>query len=213
MSDAHSPDALHDRLRAGEVDALAGAFAAYRPRLWRIASFRLPQRLSGRVDVDDVLQEAYLAACKRIDRYLADGFTSPLLWLRVIVRQVLVDVYRRHLGAAARDAAREVSFRGGPARATSASMAIQLVGDWTSPSQAAARQEAFERVAAAIERMSSTDRDILALRHFEELTNAESAEVLGIAPKAASIRYVRALGRLKAVLAEFPGLLEATGGG
>jgi RNA polymerase sigma-70 factor (ECF subfamily) len=212
MSDANASDGLHDRLRAGQVDALARAFAEHRRRLWRIARFGLPRRLSGRVDVDDVLQEAYLAACKRIDRYAADGFASPFLWLRLIVQQTLVDVYRRHLGAGARDAGREVSLVAGSARATSASMAIQLVGDWTSPSQAAARGELFERVAAAIEGMSQIDRDILALRHFEELTNAESAGVLGIAPKAASIRYVRALGRLKAVLADLPGRPEGMGG-
>jgi RNA polymerase sigma-70 factor (ECF subfamily) len=84
-------------------------------------------------------------------------------------------------------------------------MAVQLVGDWTSPSAAAVRVEMIDRVQTAIETMSEADQEILALRHFEELTNAEAAETLGIEPKAASVRYMRALRRLREIMAEFPG--------
>ena len=209
MPDGSQTDELHDRLRGADTAALAEAFVMHRQRLWRIVNFRLDRRMAGRVDPDDVLQEAYLAAAKRIEHYGKDKFSSPFLWLRIIVQQTLIDVHRRHIGAQARDAGREVPIFGRYPQATSASLSIHLVGDWTSPSQAAARGELLDRVQAAIATMNSMDQEILALRHFEELTNGEVAEALHIEPKAASIRYVRALRRLKEVLTGFPGILEA----
>jgi RNA polymerase sigma-70 factor (ECF subfamily) len=127
----------------------------------------------------------------------------------MILNQTLIDLHRQHLGAQMRDAAREVSLDGVPyAQATSASVAIQLVGVFTSPSRAAARADMLGLVQTAIEQMDGIDREVLALRHFEELTNSEVAETLGIEQKAASIRYIRALRRLKEVLATVPDLAE-----
>jgi RNA polymerase sigma-70 factor (ECF subfamily) len=197
---------LRDRLKCGDEDALARLFSRHRDRLWRMVHFRMDRRLSGRVDPDDVLQEAYLAAAQRLDHFGADPSPSPFVWLRMIVMQTLTDVYRHHLGAQMRDADREIALhRRDDPPATSASLAAILVGRFTSPSQAAARAETFEQVQRAIDAMEPLDREVLALRHFEELTNAEVAEVLGIQQKAASIRYVRAIRRLKAVLSEVPG--------
>jgi len=178
----------------------------HRQRLWRMVNFRLDKRLVGRVGPDDVLQEAYLAAAQRIEHYASGTYTSAFIWLRAIVKQTIIDVYRRHLGAQMRDAGREVPIAGQYPQATSASLAIHLIGDWTSPSGAAARGEALQTVQDAIESMSPVDQEILALRHFEELTNGEVAEVLGIETKAASIRYVRALRRLKEILSTVPSL-------
>ncbi len=199
---------VHERLLRADKTALAEAFALHRPRLWRMVNFRMDRRMVGRVDPDDVLQEAYLAAASRIEHYAGGGFNSPFLWLRVIVRQTLIDVHRRHLMAKSRDAGREVAMFATYPQATSASMAIHLVGDWTSPSQAAVRVEMLDRVQGAIATMNPVDQEILALRHFEELTNAEVAETLGIEPKAASVRYMRALRRLRVILSDFPGVLD-----
>ncbi len=198
---------LAERLRHGDQQALAALFARHRERLWRIASFRLDRRLHGRVDADDLLQEAYLAAVQRLDHYASNESLSPLLWLRLIVMQTVVDIHRHHLGVQRRDAGREVSLDGacaGPT--TSASLANWLAGSMTSPSQAAGRAEIVAKIEAAIAEMNPTDQEVLALRHFEELTNSEVAAALGIEQKAASIRYVRALARLQSILAEIPGL-------
>ena len=200
---------MHEALTAGDPAALADAFAAHRGRLWRMVNFRLNRRLGGRVDPEDVLQEAYLAAAKRISHYATGRYSTPFLWLRAIVKQTLIDLHRRHIQAKARDANREVCIFAAWPQATSASMAIHLVGDFTTPSAAAVRVEMVDRVRGAIETMSQADQEVLALRHFEELTNAEVAETLGIEPKAASIRYMRALRRLKEIMTDIegPGML------
>lgn len=200
---------LTERLRNGEESALAGLFDRHQQRLWRLIDFRMDPRLRARVEPDDILQEAYLAAHKRIRHFAEEGFQSAFLWLRLIALQTLIDVHRRHIGAQRRDARREVALQGAKfPQSTSASLAIQLVGHETSPSQKAIRNEFTEEVERIIATMDAIDQEILALRHFEELTNGEVARVLGIQEKAASIRYVRALKRLKDLLAEVPGFMD-----
>jgi RNA polymerase sigma-70 factor (ECF subfamily) len=198
---------LERRLRNGDAEALAEVFSRERERLWRVIQFRLAEPLRGRLDPEDVLQEAFQAASQRLKHYASSPATSPFIWLRMIVNQTLIDLHRQHLGAQKRDAAREVSLDGAPyAQATSASVAIQLVGVFTSPSGAAARADVLGLVQTAIEQMDPIDREVLALRHFEELTNSEVAEALGIEQKAASLRYIRALRRLKEILVQVPAL-------
>jgi RNA polymerase sigma-70 factor, ECF subfamily len=205
---------LESRLRRGDLQALSDLFARERERLWRVIHFRLAEPLRGRLEPDDVLQEAFLAASQRLQHYAKSPATSPFIWLRMIVNQTLIDLHRQHLGAQRRDAAREISLDGAPyAQATSASVAIQLVGAFTSPSGAAARADFLGLVQTAIEKMDPLDREVLALRHFEELTNSEVAEALGIEQKAASIRYIRALRRLKEILSQVPGLSDGASHG
>ncbi len=198
-------------LRHGDEQVLAELFLGHRHRLWRMVHFRLDRRLYGRVDADDVLQEAYLDVAARVGQYVDEPecFASFFLWLRLIVSQTLIEVHRRHLGTQKRDAGREVSIhaRRYP-QATSISLAAHLLGHLTSPSQAAARAEMSHRLQAAMEKMDPIDREVLALRHFEELTNGEAAEVLGIQHNAASMRYVRALARLKDILSQIPGFSD-----
>jgi len=197
---------LRDRLKVEGEEFLAEQFLKHRERLWRIVRFRLDRRLSGRVDPDDVLQECWIATSQRLDHFLENESLSLFVWFRLIAGQTLVDIHRRHLGAKMRDAYREVGMHG-PAwsQATSVSIAAQFLGNFTSPSQAAIREETARRLEEAVESMDAIDREVVAMRHFEELTNIEVAEVLGIQQKAASIRYVRAIRRLKDILQELPG--------
>jgi RNA polymerase sigma-70 factor (ECF subfamily) len=128
------------------------------------------------------------------------------LWLRFLTGQRLLQMHRHHLGAQMRDAGQEVSlFRGALPQASSVSLANQLLGRFTSPTQAAVRAELQLRVQEALNTMDPLDREVLTLRQFELLTNEETAAVLGVRKSAASKRYVCALRRLKEALGPLPG--------
>jgi RNA polymerase sigma-70 factor (ECF subfamily) len=190
-------------MRNGDREALGSFFSRQRERLWRAVDFRLDARLRRRVDPEDVLQQAYLDAARRLEHFHADTPAAAFVWLRLVLMQTLVEVQRAHLGAEMRAAGREVYLDAGAGMdGTSISMAHHLIGELTSPSAAAMRAESVEQLEQALASMDAIDREILALRHFEELSNAEVAEVLGIQVKAASIRYVRALARLKGILGD-----------
>ena len=126
---ANVSDGLVQRLYDGDEEALGELFAVHRDRLWRMVHFRLDRRVCGRVDADDVLQEAYLDAAQRVRHYLNNDSLSFFVWLRQIVVQTMIDIHRQHLDAQMRDANREVSIhRGGYPQATSISMAARLLG-------------------------------------------------------------------------------------
>lgn len=209
LEEQENPQEFLERLKENPEGVLADEYDRYRDRLWRIVNFRLDHRLLGRVDADDILQEAYLDAATRIEHYLNDPATTFFIWLRTIVGQTLIDVHRRHLGAQKRDARREVKQK---RRVFSASTSFQiadvLLGDLTSPSQAALKEELARQLHEALESMNEIDREILVLRHFEELSNLEASEVLEIEPKTASMRYFRALTRLRSILVQIPGIIE-----
>jgi RNA polymerase sigma-70 factor (ECF subfamily) len=188
-----------------DAEALVALFVRHRERLRRMVRLRLDRRLLGRVDPSDVLQEAYLDIARRAQEYLADPTMPPFLWLRFLTAQRLMILHRRHLGAQVRDAEREISLhRGAIPEATSVSLAHQLLGRMTSASQAAIRAELQTRLQVVLNGMDPIDREVLALRHFEELSNAETAQVLGLQKAAASNRYIRALKRLKDLLDALP---------
>jgi RNA polymerase sigma-70 factor (ECF subfamily) len=200
---------LLGRLEAGDRDVLAELFARHREPLRRMIDLRLDHRLKGRVSTSDVLQETYVDAMKRVPHFFENTEMPFFIWLRWIAGQRLVEVHRTHLGARMRDAGLEVSLqRGYPAAASSACLAASLAGGLTSPSRAAIRGETLAQLEAALDRLDPIDREVLALRHFEELSNNEVAALLGIQKAAASKRYVRALERLKGALASIPGFIE-----
>lgn len=197
-------EALLDRLRSGDRDVLGEVFRLHRPRLWRLVRFRMDRRLLGRIDPDDVLQEAFLVGSRRIESFLTEPEASLFVWLRLIVMQTLCDLHRHHVGAQMRDARRDITLD--PAfdgTRTSVCLAALLVGSITSPSQAVAAVELMGRLEEAIGSMAAVDQEIIALRHFEDMSNLETAEVLGVTPQAASNRYVRAISRLKQILTPF----------
>jgi RNA polymerase sigma-70 factor (ECF subfamily) len=208
-SDRGDSDALLRRLQAGDDRAPGELFLHYRSRLRQMVRLRLDRRLQGRVDPSDVLQEAYLDLARRLPEYVASPTMPFFLWLRLLTGQRLLMIHRQHLGTQMRDVGQEVSLFSGPLpQASSASLAAQLLGRLTTPSQAAVRAEMQLRLQEALNGMDPTDREVLTLRHFEELSNSETAQVLGIQKAAASNRYVRALRRLREALASVPGFFE-----
>jgi RNA polymerase sigma-70 factor (ECF subfamily) len=199
-------DDLLRRAKGGDEAALGALFAHYRDRLRKMVRLRLDRRVYGRLDASDVLQEAYLDVARRFPEYVAAPTVSFYLWLRALTGQRLIDLHRQHLGAQMRDAGREVSlYRGALPQASSVSLAQQMLAGLTSPTQAAVRAELQLQLQEALNSMDPLDREVVVLRHFEELNNVETAEVLGIETSAASKRYIRALRRLKAILDQVPG--------
>jgi RNA polymerase sigma-70 factor (ECF subfamily) len=193
-------------LRGGDRHALAAIFDQYRDQLRRMVELRLDPRIRARLDASDVVQEAFLDVARDLDAYLADPKLSPLLWLRLHVGRQLTTLHRQHLGTRMRDAGLEISlYQGALPQASSAALASMILGRHTSPTQAAQRAERMLRVQEALNTLDPIDREILALRHFEELGRAEAALVLGISQEAGAKRYFRALKRLKDVLAAMPG--------
>jgi RNA polymerase sigma-70 factor (ECF subfamily) len=200
--EASERDDLLVRARGGDAGARAELFARYRGRLRQLVRLRLDRRLSGRLDPSDVVQEAYLDFDRRFAEYAAHPEQPFFLWLRFVTVQRLIDLHRHHLGTQRRDAAREMP------EASVESLADELLGKLTSPTQAAMRSEMQARLQEALNALDPLDREVLVLRHFEELSNAEAAAVLGIQPAAASKRYVRALARLRDILDAVPGFFE-----
>ena len=206
MSVDEQTASLLERLRTDDAEALGELFMLYRDRLRRMVHVRLDHRLASRVSPDDVLQETFLEVSRRIGEYLAAPTVPVYIWLRFLTAQRMVTIQRTHLGTAMRDVRQEVGYaEGSVTPASSESMAGQLVSHLTSPSQAAMRHELQDRLRTALEELDPMDREVLALRHFEDLQNVEVAEILGITKDAASKRHIRALMRLHDILADAPG--------
>jgi RNA polymerase sigma-70 factor (ECF subfamily) len=189
----------------GDNEGWWALLGKYREQLRRMVALRLDQRLQGRIDASDVIQEAYLEAWERLPEYVRAPSMPFYLWLRFLAGQKLVTLHRHH-GYRVRDIGREISlYRGTLPEASSAGLAAQLLGHDPRPSEAAVRAELKVRLQEALNTMDPMDREVLALRHFEHLSRAETAQVLGIRESAAGKRYIRALKRLKEILAGLTG--------
>ncbi len=197
---------LLEQAAGGDKESLGRLLTRHEDRLRRMVAFRLDQRLQGRLDVSDVIQEVYLSVAQHLAEYQKQESLPFFLWLRGVAGNKLRELHRHHLGTQMRDAGREVSlYQGSMPETTSAALAAQLLGHATRPSEAAIRAEVKIRLQEALNSMDPLDREVLALRHFEQLTPTETAQVLGIKEKAAGMRYVRALRRLKDILNGLPG--------
>lgn len=185
-----------ERLAGGGEESLDQVFQHYRPRLETMIRFRISPALSSRMDVQDVLQEAFLVIRERVTEYQQRHVVSAFVWMRQLTLQKLVDLQRYHFGQK-RDPNRE--FRPDDASAVY-SISRSLVSTDTSPTGVARRNEELERLRVALDEINPTDQEVVALRHFEQLSNRETAQALGISEKAASNRYVRALAQLKKLL-------------
>lgn len=207
--DAEDLTKLLQQAAGGDARAAAELFARHRDRLKRMVHLRLSRRLQGRVDDSDIIQETYLDASRRLKEYSDNPKLPFYLWLRHLAGLKLAEAHRRHLGTQLRDADREVTLhRGGLPEADSMSLAAHLLGQLTTPSQAAIKAEIRLKVQEALNGMDPVDREVLALKHFEQLSTSEMAEVLGMSKAGAGSRYLRAIKRLKEILSQIPGFSE-----
>jgi RNA polymerase sigma-70 factor (ECF subfamily) len=195
-SDLSEP-VLHALTGPAREEALAKVFGQYREGLRRAISLRLDRRVAARVDASDILQETYLEAVRRLPGYLQKPSMPLNLWLRWLAREQVLTCHRRHLAAEKRNAGREVGLL--PAD-SSAQFVGGIIGQEPSPSRHVAALELAERLRLALGRLTDDERDLILWRHFEQLTNRESALLLGISEAAAGKRYLRALERLRDLL-------------
>ncbi|MEM1451610.1 MAG: sigma-70 family RNA polymerase sigma factor [Planctomycetota bacterium] len=229
MDDHEVETALDAAGKRDGLDAVGPVLESYRGRIERMIRMRMDPRLTGRAGVSDVVQDAYVEIARRLPSYLDEragardeaGGDEPsgdertpstersgpmpfYLWVRFIAAQSLRQLHRRHLGTVARDAGRDVDLQGpgaGLPEASSLLLASALMESGVSPSGAAAADEQRELLREALEDLSAADREVLFLRHFEQLSNKEVAALLELSAPGASLRHLRALQRLQAALA------------
>jgi RNA polymerase sigma-70 factor (ECF subfamily) len=212
-SDFDPENVSHLVQRAAQGDAIAvdELFSRFRVRLKRMIHLRLNRRLQGRVDDSDIIQEAFLDASRKLPEYAKAPQLPFYLWLRHLTGLKLTEIHRRHLGTQMRDAAHEVSLhRGCLPGADSMSLAAYLLGTITSVSQAAIKAEKRLLLQESLNSMEELDREVIALKHFEQLTISEIAQVLEISRASAGRRYLKALKRLRAILTDFPEFNDAS---
>ncbi|HMO15768.1 MAG TPA: sigma-70 family RNA polymerase sigma factor [Pirellulaceae bacterium] len=190
---------LSQQLAAGETGVLGELLQQVRERLLRIIDYRLDSRLQGRLDPEDVFQELCIDAARRLGEYQRTAQQLPaFVWLRFLAVQKTIELNRKHVGVAARSIEREISLHHSPTAVNSTvELANRLMGREPTPSEVTRRNELAEVLSAALQQLDAIDREILELRHYEQLSNEEAANVLGISSSACSNRYVRALKRLK----------------
>lgn len=197
------------RAAAGDASAWQELVCSYRERLRRMIGLRLDPRLRGRVDPSDLVQETFLDATGQLPTYHKDPPLPFYLWLRQLAGTRLAKAHRHHLGTLRRDVRREVAFAADAIPGVSSvALAGRLVGREGRPSEAAQQAELRLQLEGLLDRFEPIEREILALRHFEQLTNSEAARVLNLTEAAASKRYIRALERLREHLAHVPEGLE-----
>jgi RNA polymerase sigma-70 factor (ECF subfamily) len=198
MGGVDNSSSEHDSHGASSALALNHWFTEYRGRLRGLVQLRLSPLLVGRLDPSDVIQETFLEATERFSDYHKNPEMSPYLWLRFLALQQLGIAHRRHLHTHKRAAGKEAAMPN--IEVSSVVLADWLVDSGTSPSKSALHRETREQLLVALETMSPQDREILTARHFEQLSNEEAAQALGISTAAASRRYYRALDRLRDIL-------------
>lgn len=168
-------------------------FDEHRQRLLRMIDVRLTPDLRHVVEPEDILQEAFMEAFRQLKFGVSSPRSEPIVWLRLIVSQQLIAAHRRYLKTQKRNVANERTFGQLRPRADSLSMSGFLVGKLTSPSLAARRKELIEKLRDCLDKLEPDDREIISLRHFEQLNNAETAVELGLSASAASNRYLKAI--------------------
>ena len=181
----------------GDSDSFGNLFEEYRPRLRRMVDVRMDARARARFDPSDVLQEAFVEAARALPTYAAKQEQMPFfLWLRFITGDRLAKFHRKHLGTQKRDAKREARIVPDAAGTSSIYLASQLVGEFTSADHNPKADETKQQLGDALNAMDEKERDVIAMRHYEELSTEEIAIVLNMTKSGVLKRYARAISKL-----------------
>jgi RNA polymerase sigma-70 factor (ECF subfamily) len=206
--DAGNTQELLSAIRAGDAAAASPLLERHREAVRRLVALRLDRKIQRRIDASDIVQDALVEANRRLPDYVRNPQLPFHLWLRQIARDRVIDAHRRHRGAAQRSVDREQAL--GVSQFLDRS-ALDLAGELRdhrelTPAAAALRQELEARFRAALQQLDEADREVIQMRHFEQLSNQDTAAALGLSEPAAGMRYLRAVRRLRAQLAEVPSL-------
>lgn len=187
--------------RKGDDSAIQELLQRHRDSLHRLVAMRIDQKITRRIDVSDVVQDVLIEANRRLQSYLANPVMSFHLWLRQIAKDRMIDAHRRHRVSAKRSVDREqqIAVRRALDQST-IDLAAQLCDGELTPAEAATQHELAAQVKEAVDRLEPKDQEIILMRHFEQLSNQEIAEALELTEPAASMRYLRALKKLRSML-------------
>jgi RNA polymerase sigma-70 factor, ECF subfamily len=189
-ADSYETNRVLERAAQGDRSALGSLLTDYEPYLKRLVELRLDPGLRARVDAADVVQEVHLALSRALPKFMSERPLSFKLWLRQLALDQISILHRRHLQTQKRAASREVQL----SEMSSLALANSLLG--ARPSRIASQRELIDLVQRALAELLDNDREVLLLRHFEELSNVEIAALLDIDPASVSQRYGRAIRRL-----------------
>jgi RNA polymerase sigma-70 factor (ECF subfamily) len=201
--DAPQTEQLLQRAKSGDAAAVNDLLNRHRDALRRLVELRLDPAIKRRVDASDIVQDVLVEANRRLNDYLVDPAMPFHLWLRHMAKDRLIDAHRRHRQAQRRSTDREQPLVApGAVDQSTIELAAQLRDRELTPAAAATWQETLRRFQAAVEQLDETDREVILMRHFEQFSNQDVAQSLGITGAAASMRYLRAVRRLRSLLGE-----------
>lgn len=187
--------------KEGDDDCVNRLIERHRAAVLRMVQMRLDQKIRRRVDVSDVVQDVMIDASRRLQEYIANPVMPFHLWLRHIAKDRIIDAHRRHRGSQKRSVDREegLAVPGADDHSTM-DLAAHLCDGELTPAAAATQREMAQRVEAAITELGEQDGEIIIMRHYEQLSNQEVSQALGLSEPAASMRYLRAVRRLREML-------------
>lgn len=199
--DGHQTEDLLSNARAGDAEAIELLLDRHRESLHRMIALRLDQKIKRRVDVSDVVQDVMIEANRRLQDYLANPVMAFHLWVRQIAKDRIVDAHRRHRVSAKRSVDREQPLaQPGEVDQSTFELVAHLCDRELTPAAEATRRELAVQVQAAVASLDDRDRDMILMRHYEQLSNQEIAVALQLTEPAASMRYLRALKKLRAAI-------------
>lgn len=195
--DQQNTEQLLAAARGGDGTAVNQLLERHRTAIRRMIDLRMDEVIKRRVDASDVVQEVLIEANRRLADYLANPLMPFHLWLRQMAKDRLIDAHRRHRGAERRSMDREQPLVSIANQESSIDLLAQIRDQELTPAAAATWRELQTRFQQACSQLEELDQEIVLLRHFEQLSNSEAAEVLQLSPQAASMRYLRAMRRLR----------------
>lgn len=201
--EAEKTNELLEAARQGDREAINRLLERHRAALRRLVQMRLDPKIQRRVDVSDVVQDTLLDANRRLAEYLANPAMPFHLWLRNIARDRIIDSHRRHRVSGKRSVDREQRLAVPAANDRSTmELAAQICDRERTPAAEATMRELARRFHDALEQLDDSDREVLVMRHFEQISNQEVSQALGLSQPAASMRYLRAMRRLRELLGD-----------